>query len=177
MATQDIAAAIKRAEAVFLRRPEMGLHDDSPASARWDGGTRIVTSHANGTEVASDMPSELGGTGDLITPGWLFRAGLAACATTSIAMTAAAKGIELSRLEVRVTSRSDSRGLLGMSEPTGTPVPANPRDFELVVQIAAPGVAPERLHGLIDHGLRCSPIPNALQAATPLRVRVETGNG
>ena len=79
MATQDIAAALQRVEAVLTRRPEAGVHDDSPAAARWQGGTRVVASHANGTEVASDMPGEFGGTGDLITPGWLFRAGLASC--------------------------------------------------------------------------------------------------
>ena len=62
MATEDLAAALQRAETVLRRRPDMGLHDDAPATARWDGDTRVVASHANGTQVSTDMPGELGGT-------------------------------------------------------------------------------------------------------------------
>ena len=87
---EDIAAALRRVAEVLQRRPELGRHEDAPALARWAGGTRVISRHANGTELASDMPAELGGSGDRVTPGWLFRAGLAACATTSIVLAAAA---------------------------------------------------------------------------------------
>jgi hypothetical protein len=33
MAAQDIAAALQRVEPVLRRRPESGLHGDSPATA------------------------------------------------------------------------------------------------------------------------------------------------
>jgi len=46
MSLQDIAAAMERVESVMRRRPELGLHDDSRASARWDGGLRVSASHA-----------------------------------------------------------------------------------------------------------------------------------
>ena len=95
MTTQRVAAALQRVAAVLRRRPEVGLHDDAPATARWEGGTRIVASHANGIRMSTDMPSELGGSGDQVTPGWLFRAGLASCFSTCIAMGAATEGIEL----------------------------------------------------------------------------------
>ena len=95
MAAQDIAAALQRVEAVLRRRPEPGLHDDAPATARWQGGTRVVTQPCQRHAVPTDMPGELGGTGDHVTPGWLFRAGLASCAATRIAMAAAAERIEL----------------------------------------------------------------------------------
>jgi uncharacterized OsmC-like protein len=173
MTLQHVAAAMQRAEAVLQRRPDMGLHDDSPASARWEHGTRIVASHANGTEVSTDMPSELGGTGDRITPGWLFRAGIASCAVTTIAMSAAAEGVELVALEAVVRSRSDTRGLLGMQDADGGNVGAAPSDIQLVVRIAAPDVPPERLRALVERGCRCSPIPNAVESATPMAVRVE----
>ena len=110
MTTGDLAQALQRAQSVLRRRPEMGLHDDAPATARWQHGTRTVASHANGMQMTTDMPGELGGSGDQVTPGWLFRAGLASCAATSIAMAAAAQQIELTSLEVRATSRSDARG-------------------------------------------------------------------
>lgn len=115
---------MRRASTVLRRRPDAGLSDDAPASARWDGGTRVTTGHANGTQVLTDMPTELGGGGGLVTPGWLVRAGLASCAVTGIAMAAAAEGIELTSLEALASSRSDLRGAFGMAGPQGEPVGA-----------------------------------------------------
>src|SRR5678816_3705896 len=70
MTTGDLAQALQRAQSVLRRRPEMGLHDDAPATARWQHGTRTVASHANGMQMTTDMPGELGGSGDQVTPGW-----------------------------------------------------------------------------------------------------------
>jgi uncharacterized OsmC-like protein len=173
MSTQNVAAALLRAEVALQRRPDMGLHDDAPATSRWRGGTRIVASHANGTEVLTDIPCELGGTGDKVTPGWLFRAGFASCAATSIAMAAAREGIDLDTLEVRASSRSDTRGLLKMTNADGTPVDATPRDVQLHVRIGANGVAAEKLQALVKASVNCSPIPCAVQHALPVDLRVE----
>ena len=172
MASSSIADALQRTRSVLQRRPETGLHDDAPATVRWDGGARMVASHANGTEVSTDMPTQFGGTGDQVTPGWLFRAGLASCAGTSIAMAAAAQHIELTALEVRASSRSDARGMLGMSDAAGRPVFAGPGDVLLLVKIAAQAVSPERLHALVNEGYRCSPIPNAVENAVPVTLRI-----
>ena len=173
MTTRDIAAAMQRVEAILQRRPEAGLHDDAPATAQWQSGTRVVAQHANGTQLVSDMPTELGGSGDRVTPGWMFRAGLAACSATSIAMAAAAQGIELAALEVRASSRSDTRGFLGVPDADGAPVPAGPRDLALHVEIAAPGVAAERLRTLVEEALQRSPIPNVLPNPVPLALRID----
>ena len=177
MSAQYVADAMQRVEGVLRRRPDMGLHDDSPATARWSGSTRIVTSHANGTEIATDMPGELGGTGDQVTPGWLMRAGLAACTATRIAMSAAAAGIELTTLELRASSRSDTRGLLGMTETDGTPVGAGPQDVQLHVTIAANGVPAETLRALVEESHRCSPVPCAIQDETPVALHIEVADG
>src|SRR3954470_6255118 len=131
MSAQYVADALHRVDTVLRRRPDMGLHDDSPAMATWRGNTRIVTGNGKGIEISTDMPSELGGTGDQVTPGWLLRAALAACTATRIAMGAAAAGIELTKLELRASSRSDTRGLLGMNESDGTRVGAGPQDVQL----------------------------------------------
>jgi uncharacterized OsmC-like protein len=173
MAAQDIAAALQRAEAVLRRRPETGLHDDAPATARWGGGLRVVASHANGTQVLTDQPAELGGSGDQVTPGWLLRAGFASCTATCIAMTAAAEGITLETLEVRASSRSDTRGLLGMRQADGEPVYAGPRDMRLLVRIGAREVSPQRLHALVERSYHCSPMACALQGAVPVDLRIE----
>ena len=173
MRTQEIAAAMQRVEAVLQRRPEAGLHDDAPAAARWTHGTRVVTSHANGVQLPTDMPTELGGSGDQVTPGWLFRAGIASCAATTVALAAARADVQLSLLEVRTGSRSDARGLLGLPEADGTPVCAGPVEVQLDVRIAAPGMAPERLRALVEDALKRSPMPNALVRPTPMALRIE----
>lgn len=177
MSLNQVATALKRVETVLQRKPQAGLHEDAPATARWQAGTRVVASHGNGTTLETDMPGELGGSGDRVTPGWLFRAGIASCAATSIAFKAAAEGIALDRLEVEAHSQSDTRGLLGMREADGTFVPAGPRGVELRVRIAARGIDAARLRALVEDGQRCSPIPWAVANAVPLTLQVEVQGG
>ena len=175
MAAGDIAAAWQRRAAVLRRRPDTGLSDDAPATARWDGGTRVVTAHANGTRLETDMPKEMGGSGDRVSPGWLLRASLASCLATRISLAAAAEGIELGALEVRVGSRSDTRGLLGMADANGEAVSAGPRDMQLRVLIAAPGVSDQRLQALVEDSHRCSPTACAVRDAVPVALHIEIG--
>lgn len=172
MALQHVGAAIQRVKAAFQRRPEVGMHDDAPANAKWDSGTRVRIRNTNGIEVATDMPTELGGSGDQVTPGWLFRAGIASCAATSIMLAAATEDIDLTVLEVDVGSRSDARGLLGMSEPNGEPVFAGPFDVELRVTISANGASPAALKVMVEKCLGHSPVPSALVTATPFTLLV-----
>jgi uncharacterized OsmC-like protein len=176
MAAEDIAQALQRVESVLRRRPEAGLHDDAPATARWDGGTRMVASHPSGQQVLTDMPGEMGGSGDQVTPGWLFRAGLASCTATRIAMAAVAQGIELQTLEARASSRSDTRGLLGLADADGQVVSAAPQDVQLHVRIAARGASSQRLRSLVEDSYRCSPVPRALQDAVPVALLIEVDN-
>lgn len=172
MSTKLVGAAFQRVEAVLKRRPETGLHDDAPATARWQGGTRVVASHANGTQVATDMPTEFGGTGDLVSPGWLFRAGAAACTATTIRMRAAAQGIELTELEVRVSSQSDARGMFEMIDAQGQTVPARPLGLQLEVRIGASGISQADLRTLVEDSCRCSPITDAVSHPVPTSVQV-----
>jgi uncharacterized OsmC-like protein len=173
MALQEIAVAIQRVESVLGRRPEVALHNDAPATARWQSGMRVVSSHANGTQLSTDMPTEFGGSGSQVTPGWLLRAGLASCLATRIVMGAAAEGLELAMLEVSASSRSDTRGIFGMQDASGKPVCAGPCEVQLLVRISAPGVSPERLRTLIEQSNHCSPVSAALRAAVPMTVRIE----
>lgn len=172
MTLQHIGSAIKRVKTAFERHPEMANQADAPALARWESGTRVVAHHSDGMTIATDMPKELGGTGDQVTPGWLFRAGMASCAATSITLAAASEGIELTALEVHVGSRSDSRGLLGMSDPDGATVYAGPFDVELRVTVAAHGLAPMALKTLVESCLGHSPVPSAVTSATPFLLHV-----
>ncbi|GAB3509892.1 OsmC family protein [Pseudoxanthomonas daejeonensis] len=174
-ATDAIAQAMQRAVDVFTRRPQQGLHDDATAYASWQGGTRVAASHENGTRIDTDMPRELGGSGDRVSPGWLFRAGIAACGATAIAMVAASQGIELEQLDVHVGSRSDARGLLGMRDGAGDPVPPGAIGFTINVRIRASAVDDARLRALVDEGLRRSPMQDAMLRHPPLDVQVQVG--
>lgn len=174
---RDIADAMERAVTVFTRRPDKGLHDDASARARWRGGTRITSHHASGASMDTDMPAELGGTGDCVSPGWLFRSGIAACAATVISMVAASEGIVLDALEVSVGSQSDTRGVLGMREVDGTQVPAGPAGLDVAVHIQAAGVDEARLRRLVDEGLKRSPMMDTLLRHPPVTVEVRMDEG
>jgi hypothetical protein len=93
-----------------------------------------------------------------------------------IAMGAAAAGIELTTLELRATSRSDTRGLLGMADTDGTPVSAGPHNVQLHVTIGAQGVPAEKLRALVEESHRCSPVPCAMENETPVGLQIEVTN-
>lgn len=176
----DINAALQRAVAVFTRRPDKGLHDDVSARACWKSGMHVTATHASGLQIGTDMPAELGGGGELPSPGWYFRAGIAACATTAIAMVAAEQGIVLDRLDVEVGSRTDTRGLLGMRDVEGGAVQAGPVSVKVGVDVAAAGVPPDRLHALVEEALRRSPMQGAIAGQPTMTVAVsvdEAGMG
>jgi len=173
MTLQQVGIAVKRVKAALERRPEFGIHDDAPAVAHWEFGTRVVTRNCAGKEVITDTPKEIGGTGDQVAPGWLLRASVASCAATSIALAAASEGIELTALEVHVGSRSDTRGLLGMSDPGGATVYAGPFDVALQVTVAANGIDPVVLKTLVEVCLRHSPVPSALTTAISFALQVD----
>jgi uncharacterized OsmC-like protein len=175
MALQDVARALQRVASVLHRRPQAGMHDDAPATARWERDTRVAAMHANGTSLPTDMPTEFGGSGDQVSPGWLFRAGLASCAATCIVFRAASAAVELDELEIVASSRSDSRGLLSMNGADGTAVSAATRDLELRIRISARGASSEQLRSLAIKGLETSPVYAALRAAVPIRVHIDAG--
>jgi uncharacterized OsmC-like protein len=174
MSTEDISQAIQRVRGLLARRPKAGMHIDEPAVARWEKDVRIVTQHENGTQVVSDLPAELGGSGTQVTPGWFLRAGLASCLATRIAMEAATAGIAITRLEVVAVSNSDARGLLGVPDETGAKVPPAPRGVRLEVSLSAPGIARERLQALVEESVRCSPVSAALANVVPVELRLES---
>lgn len=167
MSMQAVAEALARLERVLRRRPETGLSADVTATARWNGSDsplRVACRHPTGVQVCTDMPGELAGSGDQVTPGWLHRAGLASCAATSIVMLAAIEGVGLTALEVDAASRSDAGGLVGLLARDGRPVSPAPLDQRLVVRVNAAGSTPEQLRSLVHRALQRSPIPVAMMA-------------
>lgn len=173
MSSSETANALQRFESALVRRPEVGMHEDTPAQATLSHGTRVLVQHDNGTTVETDMPDELGGSSALPTPGWLFRAGLAGCATTSIAMLAASRGIALEKLAVRAESRSDACGMFGLPGADGRLADPGPVEMRLMVEIAAPDTAAVALRALVDSALERSPIPSLVRRAICVDLRVE----
>lgn len=173
MATREVAAALARVEDVFRRRPSAAQGADAPATATWSGGARMLTRHAQGLEVATDLPREFGGEGDGVSPGWLMRAGLAACTATSIVMTAAREGVQLDVLDVRADSQSDNRGVLAMCDEKGASIDPAPLELSIGVRIGAAGVAAERLQEVVERARRCSPMLVLVERAAPLSLNVD----
>jgi uncharacterized OsmC-like protein len=173
MATADIAAAVRRTQQILRRRPGAALQADSPALCRWVGGVSVVTGDGSGREVVTDLPPALGGGGEALSPGWLSRAGLAACTATCIAMIAASEGVELTRLEVEARSRSDKRALFGMTDAAG-PIDPGPRDVELSVRIAALNASPQRLGELVAAAQAISPVLSVFEKATAVTLSIES---
>jgi len=123
--------------------------------------------------MVTDLSPELGGGGGAVSPGWMLRSGVAACAATCIVMNAALDGIELSELEVRADSRSDLRGLIGVPEADGAPVDPGPQAIVLNIKIAAPGVAPERLRELVLKSHARAPMSAAVQQARDIDLAIQ----
>jgi uncharacterized OsmC-like protein len=92
------------------------------------------------------------------SPGWFFRAGVASCMATRIAMEAALRGVTLTRLEVEANSESDSRGMLGAPD-----VGAGPLRFWLQVTLTAQGASDADLRALVAAANAHSPMSSCLR--------------
>ena len=140
---QDIAAALERVESVLPRRPA-----GRPARRRAGhgalGGRHRAWSPATPTapQVPTDMPAELGGSGDQVTPGWLFRAGLASCTATCDRDARGGRGHRARARSRCARPAAPTRAACSAwRDADGRPVDAGPRDLQLHVRIAAAGVA------------------------------------
>ena len=113
MPDDEIRAAIESAGRYLTEHPAEARYTDSAATVVMESGLRFRAEFP-GSTVSTDMPASVGGAGSAPSPGWLWRASLAACEATLIKMRAAALGVAVERLEVTVDSESDDRGILGL---------------------------------------------------------------
>ena len=131
----DIKSALDGAVAYLSEHPDEASYTDSEATATIEQGLRVRVDGPGGLSVTTDMPESVGGGNTGPSPGWLFRAALAACEATLVAMQAARDGIALQGLTVTVDSKSDDRGILGM-DPN---VPAGPSSVRVRMNARADG--------------------------------------
>jgi len=172
MTSEHIRSSIEAAVKYLTEHPDEARYTDSPATATLVEGLLVRVDGPSGETLTTDMPPSVGGSGTGPSPGWLFRAALASCEATLIAMHAAAEGVELTLLEATVDSESDDRGILGIDEA----VPAGPLSIRVRVRIEALDTPGERLRQIAQWGTRHCPVDDAARRAVPVNVTIETGS-
>ena len=170
MSSHAIRESIQKAMTYLGEHPAEARYTDSSATATLERGLRITVEGPSGERVSTDMPASVGGTAAAPSPGWLFRAALASCDATLIAMRAATQGVELNRLEVVVDSESDDRGILGIDNS----VPAGPLRIRVRVQLGASGASDTALRQLAAWGHQHCPVSDAASRAIDTSLEVET---
>ena len=165
--SNGIRSAIEGATEYLTEHPGEARYTDSAATATLVDGLRVNVKGPDGEELTTDMPTSVGGGGQTPGPGWLFRAALATCEATLIAMRAAALGVDLSALEVAVDSESDDRGILGIDDA----IPAGP--LSIRVRVRVEGSDQGRLHEIVEWALRHCPVDDAARRAVPVTVEIE----
>jgi uncharacterized OsmC-like protein len=166
---ESVAHAIERAAGHLAEHPEDGSATDSAAVAFHDGGLRVRVDGKHGA-VRTDMTKAVGGDEAAPSPGWLFRAALAACDATIIAMEAARAGVELTRLEVSVESNSDFRGILGVDDS----VQPGPLAVDIRIRLAADDASAEQLREIAERAEARSPVRDAVARAVPVTTEITT---
>jgi uncharacterized OsmC-like protein len=169
MGQEKIATAIRRAGEYLSAHPEEARYRDSAATAVVENGLRVRITGEDGASAVTDMVAGVGGDGTAPSPGWLFRAAYASCVATLITMRAAESGVTLTRLEVRVDSESDDRGILGMSEA----IPPGPLTAGVAVRAAAADADTAALREIVTWGVAHCPIDDAVRRAVPVELTLE----
>jgi uncharacterized OsmC-like protein len=141
--------------------PEKARARYVPARATIESGFKCQVKGPSGEHIETDMPTAMGGAGLGPNPGWYFRASLAACCSTVVAMQAARCGIKLTKVEVTVGGNGDQRGLLGLDDN----ISAAHTDIRTEVQIGAENATPEQLKELVQWALEHSPVCRTVRDA------------
>jgi uncharacterized OsmC-like protein len=170
--SEAIAAAIRGATEYLLAHPEEARYTDSKAVATLREGLRVEVRDPNGRTIETDMPKGIGGGDSAPSPGWLFRAALAACDVTLVGMRAAQLGVKLDRVEVSIDSESNDYGILGIDES----VPAGPLSVRTQVTIEAAEVDPAIINELVEWASAHCPVCDAVKRAVPVSVEL-AGSG
>lgn len=154
MSTTRIREALAKVAEVVVHDPGKARVKNAPATALLERGLRCRVTGPAGELIHTDMPARMGGDASAPNPAWFMRAALASCNATAIAMRAARLGIELTELEVSVSSETDTRGVLGLDPD----VSAAMRPLHVHVRIGAAGASAEQLEQLVEWTSSHSPV-------------------
>jgi uncharacterized OsmC-like protein len=168
MPEQSIREAIDNVSKAIATNPDKARVKNATAIASLKSELAFAITGPNGETVVTGMPKAIGGGGEVPQPGWLLRAALASCTGTVIAMRAAKLGITLDKLEVKVDSQSDNRGLLGLDDS----VSAALIGLCTIVNVRAVNATPADLQALVKWADAHSPVACTLRSA--LAANIET---
>lgn len=165
----SIGDAIRDATEYLTANPGEARYTDSPAMATLGDGLKVTVTAPDGRKVTTDMPTGVGGTDTAPSPGWLFRAALAACDATLIAMRAAMLGVELAEVEVAIDSESNDLGILGIDES----VPAGPLSVRTSVRVRAKNADSSAVRELVQWAVAHCPVCDATKRAVPMTLEID----
>lgn len=169
MAATAVREALEKLGTLITEQPEKARARNVPATARLLEGLRCEVKGPNDETAHTDMPPAVGGAASAPAPGWLFRASVASCTATAIAMRAAKLGIDLTTLEVTVESHSDNRGMLGLDDS----ISAGLFTITARVKIGARDISADQLRELAQWGDRHSPISCTARSSPSYSLEVE----
>lgn len=135
-------------------------------------GLRCRVEVPDGSSIVTDMPTGIGGGGSAPSPGRLFRAALASCDATLLALRAAQIGLTLSTLEVTVEGDPDDTGMLGFLG-IDECIPPGEHGIRIRFRLGAEDVTPEQLHEPVAWVEAHSPVGDSVRRAIPSKVEVE----
>jgi len=166
--TEPIRSSIEAASTYLMEHPDEARYTDSIATATVMDALHVRVVGPAGESIETDMPTAVGGSGEQAGPGWVFRAGLAACVASLAAMRAAQVGLDDFRCEVGVDSESDDRGILGLDPD----VPAGPLSVRITLRLAAGNATGDDLEALAAWAVAHCPVSEAVGRAVPVTVTV-----
>ena len=151
------------------------------ARNRWLSGTHSQTTiydffglgaeqtHLEQHEFEADHPTQLVAADHAPTPAEYLLHALAACITAGIGNIAAARGVELTRVESTVTGDIDLVGLLGLD-------PTVRNGYQgITVRLTIEGdAAAEELKGIVERSIARSAVFDVLTRGTSVAVEIET---
>jgi uncharacterized OsmC-like protein len=171
---REIQAPIK---ARYQEHPDQALIECTARSAASDLADplhcEITVESAPGLVLRSGAHPGVGGLGDVPCSGDLLVAALLACQETTIRMVAAAMGIELEGIEVKVVATADLRGTLAMAKDVKVGLSAI--DCRVRVKVKDDGRG-ERAQRLLENAEKYCIVLNTLREGVEVRTdfKVET---
>jgi uncharacterized OsmC-like protein len=145
MSNLNAREPLERVLRLLQEKPAAARNKNAPAIAVWAGdGVRCEIAGPAGEKAITDVPATFGGGNAGPNPGWLFRAGMASCLATTIAMRAAMLGIELQSLEVTAESEADTSRFFGISDASLAMI-----GLRMSIAIGAKGVGEGELRDLV----------------------------
>jgi uncharacterized OsmC-like protein len=162
----SIANAVASASAYLTEHPDEARYRDSQATATLDHGLVVAVRGPGGESARTDMPTGIGGTATVPSPGWLLRAATASCVASLVAIRAAATGATLEHVEITVDSESDDRGILGLDPD----IPAGALSMKVVADVRARRLDGAATDALVQWAVDHCPVLDTVRRAIPVEV-------